>query len=177
MRVCTRASSKAQLGRAAASCCWQWLWRAVCFVAAPHLFGVRCVESRWRRKADVGLIPPAACQGPPAWGRYCVASRVCAPAAATVCHIPARLPICLPTCLPTRLPARLSDCLQSVMRRFNLRANSGPQTYALGLKEVWEVRTSTRSLWQAGAKASMRACSERGQALLVSESLLFLVPL
>lgn len=77
MRVCTRPSSKAQLGRAAASCCWQWLRSAVCFVAAPHLFGLRCVELRWRAKADVGqLIPPAACQGRPAWGRYCMARGV-----------------------------------------------------------------------------------------------------
>lgn len=63
--------------------------------------------------------------------------------------MPARLPICLNTYLPAYLPAHLSVCLQSVMRRFNLRANSGPQTYALGLKEVWEVRTSMSGIWQA----------------------------
>ena len=31
-------------------------------------------------------------------------------------------------------------CLQEAMRRFGLREDSDPQTYALGIKEVWEVR-------------------------------------
>ena len=30
------------------------------------------------------------------------------------------------------------------MRRFGLRADAAPQTYALGLKEVWEVRCRAR---------------------------------
>jgi hypothetical protein len=36
--------------------------------------------------------------------------------------------------------------LQSVIRRFRLRDETGPQTYALGLKEVWEVRAVVCSL-------------------------------
>ena len=35
-------------------------------------------------------------------------------------------------------PAAL--CVQEAMRRFGLRENADPQTYALGIKEVWEVR-------------------------------------
>ena len=34
------------------------------------------------------------------------------------------------------------------MRRFGLRENADPQTYALGIKEVWEVRGL--ALWRAG---------------------------
>lgn len=33
----------------------------------------------------------------------------------------------------------LHDVLQAVMTRFRLRDAAEPQTYALGLKEVWEV--------------------------------------
>lgn len=34
--------------------------------------------------------------------------------------------------------------MQGMMQRYNLReeANADPQTYALGLKEVWEVRVT-----------------------------------
>lgn len=34
----------------------------------------------------------------------------------------------------------MAPCVQKAMRRFGLRENADPQTYALGIKEVWEVR-------------------------------------
>jgi hypothetical protein len=40
-------------------------------------------------------------------------------------------------------------CEQEVMKRFKLREDAGadPQTYALGLKEVWEVICRMTNLW------------------------------
>ena len=34
----------------------------------------------------------------------------------------------------------MAPCVQEAMRRFGLREDTDPQTYALGIKEVWEVR-------------------------------------
>ena len=50
-------------------------------------------------------------------------------------------------------------CAQGEMKRFALREQAGadPQTYALGLKEVWEVRTRRASAALAAGLGFERA--------------------
>lgn len=49
---------------------------------------------------------------------------------------------------PPLPPPPLLLLLQSLMQHFGLResANASPQTYALGLKEVWEVPEEVRTI-------------------------------
>lgn len=50
--------------------------------------------------------------------------------------------------------------LQSLISHYGLRqsANACPQTYALGIKEVWEVPEEVRVLWRAVLRGAVLCC-------------------